>query len=283
MSREPPADALYGQAGLDGWRPEAPFAEWQGEPAAEGEDEGEEQLVTSPAVDRTALVTPPAAPAPTATSSQFYIRIVAGKQGAIPGNATHAGREGWLIGRGFEQQEEVPRDPSTGLPTGARRHSPVTVSLDWSPASPLMFNALTTNEMLPSVTIEFVGPTVAGVESVTQRLTLTNAVIAGLRRTAGSATRPGAPAPVEHVSFVFEKLELTDLRHGTTGSDEWSAPISELEGAPAGEAGEWQVQTPQDSELQQVAAAPAGGSWTTDMYEPERAGVRPCADRTYVA
>jgi type VI secretion system secreted protein Hcp len=254
MAVEASPDALYGQAGFAGWRPETPFAdEWEAEPS------GEEQFATAPR---------PVPAAPSAIPGQFFVRVVATKSGPWPGNATQAGREGWLVGRRFVQQVTAPRDVATGQPAGKRQHQPVLVVLDWSPASPAILTALTTNEALTSVTMEFMARTATGTESVAQRLTLTNAAVAGLRRTAGSPSEP----PADEVTFVFQKLELTDLRRGTAAEDDWSAS-SELETAPA-------LETPEPATEDQVAA---GGAWTTDTYEPERAGLRPCADRTYVA
>jgi type VI secretion system secreted protein Hcp len=299
MSTEPSPDALYGEVGLAPWQPEAPFSEWEGEPSGEWESEpagewqsdpaaewegepsgewesdpagewaqgaDEAQLLTPPLIHRTALATPVAVAPPTSISGPFYVRIVGGKQGPFAGHSSDRSHEGWLLGRGFQQQLTSPLDPATGLPSGKRVYAPIVVALEWSPASPQIFTALVTNESLPSVTLEFVGAGANGIQHTMQRLTLTNARISALRRTKGLANGvPDGQAPLEWVSFAFQKLTLDDLTSSRTAADDWSAPTTELE---TGEAGE----------LDEAGELPRTNSWATDTYELQRAGVRPCVE-----
>jgi len=306
-------DALYGQAGLvPADRPAAatPFLDSKNDHVEELAFESplevedlvtpppsaeEEQLVSAPALHRTALAVP-AAP-PTSAGGSAYVRIVGTLQGAFAGNATEKERDGWLVCRGFAQQLSSSLDSATGVPAGRRRFTPIVLTFDWSGASPQLFSAMVGNERLTSVTIEFTGREPSGAERVSQRLTLTNALISTLRRTdgIGNDERHGT-APLESVSLAFERIELVDVAANRTAQDAWTATQTELESGesrgPGNGAATVAGETREEATIAGAttsavgavpAAAPASDRWTSDTYELERAGVRPCHEGTFVA
>ena len=71
--------------------------------------------------------------------------------------------------------------------TDAERRDPVTGA-----ASPQLFQAAVTNEVLKSVLFEFIGTDKAGKEQVFETVKLTNATIADLKRTLDEHTTEGA-------------------------------------------------------------------------------------------
>jgi type VI secretion system Hcp family effector len=87
--------------------------------------------------------------------------------------------EGWFKIQSFDLQGESPADASqSGKPTAQRQHKPTNVVKEVDASSPLLRQALATNETLSEVVIEIVGrPTTGQGEVVTERITLTNATI----------------------------------------------------------------------------------------------------------
>ncbi|MEQ1621765.1 MAG: type VI secretion system tube protein TssD [Methylococcales bacterium] len=121
-----------------------------------------------------------------------------------------------------------PRDAASGLPTGKRQHKPVTITKPMSEASPLLFNAIATNENLNSVTIQFIGTD----KSLGPKIKLTNANIASFaphsqgliadKQTAGVVTP--IFSELEDVSFTFQKIEIT---YGSySAMDDWEALVN---------------------------------------------------------
>jgi type VI protein secretion system component Hcp len=199
-----------------------------------------------------------AAARPTPGGERFYVRIVGARQGAFAGDATDAARAGWLTGVAFAQVAASPRDIASGTAAGAPRAGQIEVTLRWGAASPQLFTALYENESLTSVVCEFLHAGAAAGQPF-QRLTISDASVAGLRRAAGD--RPS----LETVSLLAGKIVLEDLAHRRSSTAETPLVVHEV-GEEQGEAG---------------GVAPATG-WRTDLYDVGRARLDPCV-RTQVA
>ena len=104
-----------------------------------------------------------------------------------------------------------PRDAASGLPTGKRQHKPITITKELDKSSPLLLNALVTNENLSSVTI-----TLNGGGKPVATIKLTNASIAGYDE----------HGTTETWSFTYQKIMWTWLDGGITAQDDWEAPVS---------------------------------------------------------
>lgn len=229
------------------WQPESPFTELEdyGEGEYELEDEDETRLAT---LTRAPLgiaraPAPPAPPAPAdasgtgasktgstakATAGLVFVKIQGAKSGWFPGNMTQKGREGWIAASGFAHEVKSPRDAASGLPTGKRQHQPVTLTLPWTSASLLLFQSLVNNEVLNSVVIEFAGTQATGVETVTQRVTLTNASVADLRRV-NDRSQANQGGPTDTIALTYQKIKIEDPLGGQVAVDDWAATVSELE------------------------------------------------------
>lgn len=120
-----------------------------------------------------------------------------------------------------------PRDAQSGLPTGKRQHHPVTITKVLNEASPLLFNALVTNEVLNSVVIQFIGAD----KSPGPKITLINASVASFapRSQAAVSDKPvaGVVTPgfneLEDVSFTFQKIEIS--YGNNTYGDDWDLGV----------------------------------------------------------
>jgi type VI secretion system secreted protein Hcp len=85
-----------------------------------------------------------------------YVAFKGTKQGQLKGESTKSQssqKSGWknTAVLSFEFGLQSPRDASSGLPTGKRTHSPITIVREVDSASPLLWQALCTNEALESV------------------------------------------------------------------------------------------------------------------------------------
>jgi type VI secretion system secreted protein Hcp len=141
------------------------------------------------------------------TSFQYYISIKGTKQGQFKAQSKGKGgkeTEGWFLVQSFDMQGEVPVQASqAGAASGKRQHKPLTVSKEVDAASPLIYQALVTNEKLDEVVIETVGrPTTGQGEVVTERITLTNAFISDYK----------TDHSVDHISFTYDQIMMTKTK-----------------------------------------------------------------------
>jgi type VI secretion system secreted protein Hcp len=175
-----------------------------------------------------------------------YLRIKGQKQGFIQGGVTMKGREGSIAVMAMKHEIVSPRDAASGLATGKRQHKPLTVIVEWDRALPLLMQALTTNETLATVEIDFWGlgaRVAAGSASpavLHTKIKLTNAHISGIRTILPDTRDPVTARMNENaeISFVYQKIEMTHVPTGTAFSDSPSSvveePIAEWIGRLAG-------------------------------------------------
>ena len=166
-------------------------------------------------LDRPGSVKPAAAAA-----TQIYVKVTGAKQGVLKGDATTVARKDWIVVLQYDYELTSPRDPATGLATGKRQHKPVRITHMLDAASPQLLQAESTNEVLKTVVIEFVRPSIKGESSVYYRVTLTNASISDVTQTANDT------AQTEQVSFTFQKIEQESIEGKTSWTDDWSTAIS---------------------------------------------------------
>ncbi len=220
------------------WQPESPFTQLEDgeqllEPESElGFDEREAEVTAPLRAER--LVRGPS------TTARLYAKITGLKQGNIAGDANASGHEHWIAGTGFEYEVVSPRDVATGLPSGKRRHGPVILTAPWSPASPLLFQALVTNETLTSVVFEFPAVRSDGVPVIAERITLTDATVSDFRHALDTLEGSG----VDRISFTFRKIAIDDLVARTVGADDWRAQQSEVAEEARFEAETYEVEGP---------------------------------------
>lgn len=158
----------------------------------------------------------------------FYAYMKGQKQGDIKGDCKQKGREGAILCTAFDSACEAPRDAQSGLPTGKRRYHPIRIVKEMDQASPLIWAALTTNEVLTNVTFKFYRPSPKGVEEQFYTIKLTNAHVAGARiRQLNMHEMEHAKVPMEEeVDFVFQKIEWENVTDKKMASDDWLSPVS---------------------------------------------------------
>lgn len=128
----------------------------------------------------------------------------------------------------FHHSLSTPTAASSGLSTGKRQHSPFTVRKSIDKATPLLFTALVTNEVLKSIELRYYTTTLLGVSSKVYTILLENVQITAIR---DLATETGKEQ-VQDIEFSYQKITWTWVDGGVTATDNWSTPaFRELSGA----------------------------------------------------
>ncbi len=167
-----------------------------------------------------------------AQADSIYFSVKGAKQGQFRGEAPQQNLKDKMVGLKFVYEVTSPRDVATGQASGKRQHKPLNITKEWGAASPQLFQALVTNEVLPEVFIDFVGvDPKTGQEVLTHRIRLNNATIAnilyrmdeGAGAAAGTAKHQtaGGQRHLEEISFTFQRIELEDVIGKTMAADDF--------------------------------------------------------------
>jgi len=138
------------------------------------------------------------------------------------------GREDTVILYQLNHMIEQPRDKHTGRATGKRVHNPFVLLKEIDKATPLLMQALVTNELL-TVKFEFYRPNPEGdgTEEQFYMIELEGANLisfAGeLPNTLGKET--SAYPPLESLQLAYRKIIVTYQTDGVSAEDDWHAPV----------------------------------------------------------
>jgi type VI secretion system Hcp family effector len=142
---------------------------------------------------------------------ECYLTIKGSKQGAFRGGEPRRGDpKNWIgVVKIINDLVGRPDQEGTHDPTAIREGLPVTVVVEAGLASPQIFQALTTNEVLTNATLQFCRPEANGKETIYYTIELTNAIIASCRRFGGVRPREASTGvPLHEVSFKYQKLTV---------------------------------------------------------------------------
>ncbi len=161
-----------------------------------------------------------------ALNANLYVK--GQKQGPIKGSVTQKGREDSIMVIAVSHEIISPRDAVSGLPTGQRQHKALVITKELDKSTPLLYNALVTNENLTEVTLKFWTPQLratAGTASEVQHFTikLTNANIASIDFRMLNVKNPDLTkyAEYEEIAFTYHKIEWVWNDGGITAGDDW--------------------------------------------------------------
>lgn len=154
-----------------------------------------------------------------AAKNSAYIKVTGAKQGQFKGESVQRGRENASEILGVSFEAIAPTDPSTGMPAGKRQLRPLTIVKDWGPSSNQYYSALSTNEALREVRIDFFSPSLKGdgMELLERSIVLTDAQVVDVKDSTTSVN--GDLQDSETITFVYKKLTITD-KSGTIFSDD---------------------------------------------------------------
>ncbi|MDQ0505575.1 Hcp family type VI secretion system effector [Xanthobacter agilis] len=161
-----------------------------------------------------------------------YISITGTKQGLISkgaftsdsvGNIWQEGHEDECIVQAFSSNVIIPRDPQSGQPTGSRVHQPATITKYQDKASPLLWQALSTGEVLSEVTLSFWRTSTAGQQEKYFTIKWEDAVLVDGKGMIPNVlmSENSKLQDMEEWAFTYRKVTWTHEKAGTSGSDDW--------------------------------------------------------------
>ena len=145
---------------------------------------------------------------------------------ASVGNIWQEGHEDEVLVQAFEHNVIIPRDPQSGQPTGQRIHQPLTTTKIFDKASPLLFNALCTGEVLTKVEIKWYRTSTSGTQEHYYTITLEDALVVDIQDCMPNCQDPSNASftHLQKVSFSYRRITWTHEAAGTSASDDWRAP-----------------------------------------------------------
>jgi type VI secretion system secreted protein Hcp len=153
---------------------------------------------------------------------EFYVTVEGSKQGKLKGESPRESHRDKVTGISLHYSVSSPREAGSGLATGRRTHQPVWFVKEWGAATPQLFQALSTNEVLKSVLFEFVRTNDNGEEYVFHTIKLSDARVTEIEQYVDLATtQPQDLGPLEKVSFTFQRIELENRDGKTMAIDDW--------------------------------------------------------------
>ena len=143
------------------------------------------------------------------------------------GNIYVEGHEDEMLVQEFKHVVTVPTDPQSGQPSGQRAHKPLVFTVSLNKAVPLMYNALASGEMLPNVELKWYRTSVEGKQEHFFTTALTDATIVdiNLRMPHAQDSTKAEFTQLMDVSLAYRKIDWEHNVAGTSGSDDWRAPV----------------------------------------------------------
>ena len=164
-----------------------------------------------------------------------YLKIEGEVQGLITagatthdsiGNERQIGHEDQIIVQALDHTVTIPRDPQSGQPTGTRLHRPVTFTCTLNKAVPLLYNAMVTGEILPTLELQWFRT--EGTEQVNFFTTAwEDGLIIDMRTRMPHCQDPANEQYTQliDVSFSYRKIMWDHVTAGTSASDDWREPV----------------------------------------------------------
>jgi type VI secretion system secreted protein Hcp len=133
-----------------------------------------------------------------------YLSFELAKQGKNKGTSPRPAYKDKIPFIGFEYNVVSPRDLASGQASGKRQHSPVRIVKEWDANTPILFQALVSNEQVKTAKFEFVRvDPKSGMEEVYFRITLSDGAVMKVQPTSGGGVG-GATATTQS---LFEKYQ----------------------------------------------------------------------------
>ncbi len=142
-----------------------------------------------------------------------YLQLKGQHQGNITGGVIQKGREGsiMVIAAGHDVADLL--STGAGTPVGKLVHKPFSITKEVDRASPLLYTALTSAEIITQWRLDFYMTNAAGVEKNYYRVELVNARITDIKFTMANNQMAGPDKlnPYEEMAFVYQKITWSIL------------------------------------------------------------------------
>ena len=148
-------------------------------------------------------------------SGEIRVVIEGSKQGQFKSET--GGKDAAQAALAYRYEISSPRDAASGQASGKRMHSPVVLTRPVGAASPQLFQALATNEVLKSVQIDVLD---SRTSAILYRIRLINASVSKIEQMTDAEGRL-----MENVSFTFQRIEFEHPGGKTTATDDWTQRV----------------------------------------------------------
>jgi type VI secretion system secreted protein Hcp len=160
-----------------------------------------------------------------------FLKLQGQKQGIIKGSVTLPGKEDSISVISISHELISPRDAATGLPTGKRQHKPLTIVKLIDRSTPLLYQALVTNEKMTTFNLAFYVTPPGGQEIKQFMIDLVNADISSInqvKQNSNSTPELMKFAEYEEVSFTYGTIKWTwsnGINVLSASQDVWVSPV----------------------------------------------------------
>lgn len=152
----------------------------------------------------------------------FHLTVNGTRQGLISEKSCEMkGRENSILCYNIQHKVYVPTHIEKG--SGERHHTPLTITKAYDRSSPLLYSALTTNEPLKEVKLEFYRINKLGNEEKFFEIKLKNALIVEIKNWMSTdfEKKTDPFSYMEDVSFTFETIMWEHKIESTMAEDIW--------------------------------------------------------------
>lgn len=161
-----------------------------------------------------------------------FLTLEGKKQGSVKGSVTQKGREGTIMVIAANHEVLMLMNNSGGAAVGKRVHKPFVITKELDKSTPLLYQALVSNEQLTKWVLKFYAPATTaagggGQEKQHFTIELTNASIAGIKFVLPNTKDPETVKlnPYEEIEFVYQKIQWTWTDGGITSMDDWQQMV----------------------------------------------------------
>lgn len=162
----------------------------------------------------------------TAYSQTITISVEGTKQGKFKGESSKSKFADRSEITGFIQEVTSPRDAASGMATGKRMYQPVILLKQSGASSPQFFQALTSNEILKKIIIDFYKADATGAEVNYYTVTLENVLLSGYKQFIGPLDNekfnPADNILYDEIKLTFQKITIEEKTGKTMASDDWN-------------------------------------------------------------
>ena len=150
------------------------------------------------------------------------LTIIGEDQGLIEGSCDLEDREGTILVQGFDHLVEIPTD-DRGVASGRRTHRPITITKEIDKSTPMLYQALCSNELLTAVTLNWYRLDDRGEHELYYSMFMQNAFITRIRPWVPNVLDRNNETMnhMEDVSIAYEKIIWTWVPDGIEYEDAW--------------------------------------------------------------
>jgi type VI secretion system secreted protein Hcp len=159
-----------------------------------------------------------------------YLKLTGEKSGELRGVARQRGLEGAIPIIAVQHEIIAPKDIATGLSSGKRQHQPIVITKEVDNVSPILYQMLTTNELIREASLLFYGTDPSSilnssVESNIYTITFRAASISKIELALFDLMQKEkrAPNPIEYVSFFYDNIEWKWTNGNIISRDNWTS------------------------------------------------------------